>query len=79
MKRLILAALLLATFGASTGCCLLDRAACGRGCGRMGLLRRNRCQTCDDGGATAAHVTYPYYTNRGPRDFLARSPRGIGP
>jgi hypothetical protein len=24
-------------------------------------------------------VTYPYYTNRGPRDFLAENPRGIGP
>ncbi len=24
-------------------------------------------------------VTYPYYTNRGPRDFLARNPRPIGP
>ncbi len=24
-------------------------------------------------------VTYPYYTTRGPRDFLAKAPRSIGP
>ena len=24
-------------------------------------------------------VTYPYYTTHGPRDFLARNPRSIGP
>jgi len=24
-------------------------------------------------------ITYPYYTTRGPRDFLARDPRSIGP
>lgn len=24
-------------------------------------------------------VVYPYYTTRGPRDFLAKNPRGIGP
>lgn len=24
-------------------------------------------------------VTYPYYTTRGPRDFLAPAPRPIGP
>ena len=30
-------------------------------------------------GPPTGAVTYPYYTNRGPRDYLARSPRGIGP
>ena len=30
-------------------------------------------------GPPTAGVTYPYYTNRGPRDFLARNPRSIGP
>ncbi len=30
-------------------------------------------------GPPSAGVTYPYYTNRGPRDFLARNPRDIGP
>jgi hypothetical protein len=27
----------------------------------------------------AAGVAYPYYTTRGPRDFLSANPRGIGP
>jgi len=30
-------------------------------------------------GPPSGGVTYPYYTNRGPRDFLARNPRSIGP
>ncbi|MGD9720413.1 MAG: hypothetical protein AB7O59_06725 [Pirellulales bacterium] len=30
-------------------------------------------------GPPSGGVTYPYYTNRGPRDFLARNPRDIGP
>jgi hypothetical protein len=30
-------------------------------------------------GPPTGGVTYPYYTNRGPRDFLARNPRSIGP
>lgn len=30
-------------------------------------------------GPPSAGVTYPYYTNRGPRDFLAARPRNIGP
>jgi hypothetical protein len=30
-------------------------------------------------GPPTGGVTYPYYTNRGPRDYLADNPRGIGP
>ncbi len=30
-------------------------------------------------GPPTGGVSYPYYTNRGPRDFLARNPRSIGP
>ena len=30
-------------------------------------------------GPLGPQVTYPYYTNRGPRDFLAKNPRDIGP
>jgi len=30
-------------------------------------------------GPPTGATTYPYYTNRGPRDFLARNPRDIGP
>ena len=29
-------------------------------------------------GPMGAQVTYPYYTNRGPRDFFVSEPRGIG-
>ena len=30
-------------------------------------------------GMSAATVAYPYYTTRGPRDFLLEFPNGIGP
>ena len=30
-------------------------------------------------GPPTGATTYPYYTNRGPRDYLARNPRSIGP
>lgn len=30
-------------------------------------------------GPPTGTVTYPYYTTRGPRDFLAKNPRSIGP
>ena len=30
-------------------------------------------------GPPTGGTTYPYYTTRGPRDFLARNPRDIGP
>jgi len=48
----------------------------GRGC--------RACQGCDRGhvmagGPPSAAVTYPYYTLRGPRDFLAANPPSIGP
>lgn len=31
------------------------------------------------GPATGGAVAYPYYTTRGPRDFLAKNPPSIGP
>lgn len=49
------------------------------------------CKSCGHGGPSAddqlynppgppmGAVTYPYYTTRGPRDFLARNPASIGP
>ena len=46
--------------------------------GCRGGCRGAAAQAADAGPATGA-VTYPYYTNRGPRDFLARNPRSIGP
>lgn len=53
-------------------CC--DSAAC-RGCGGRG------CGMCQRQAAPPAPATvaYPYYTLRGPRDFLARNPQSIGP
>jgi hypothetical protein len=30
-------------------------------------------------GPASGAVTYPYYTTRGPRDFLAKNPASIGP
>jgi hypothetical protein len=35
-------------------------------------------EAAEAGPATGA-VTYPYYTTRGPRDFLAKNPPSIGP
>jgi len=59
---------------------------CGpRGCGQNGCGHGNNQyqygpdQYADDSGPPSGQVTYPYYTNRGPRDFLARNPRTIGP
>jgi hypothetical protein len=46
--------------------------ACAGGCGLRGA-------PAVDAGPPTAAVTYPYYTTRGPRDFLARNPRSIGP
>ena len=56
-----------------------------RGCGILGHRHGCGCgaRGVDDGayagGPPTGQVTYPYYTNRGPRDFLAENPRGIGP
>jgi hypothetical protein len=58
---------------------------CGKKCGLFhkcgGLLNHHarRNEVIEYGGPPAAQVTYPYYTNRGPRDFLDPNPRGIGP
>jgi hypothetical protein len=66
--------------------------ACGPGGCGPGGCGNGGCLGCNDGGATegmddgsayagppSAGVTYPYYTTRGPRDFLAKNPRSIGP
>ena len=36
-------------------------------------------QPAVDSGPPAGAITYPYYTVRGPRDFLAKNPPSIGP
>src|SRR5438105_3545986 len=73
--------------------CRAQRQACGPGLfGRLhgdggGLANRGGRGTYGGGGGgyygdagpATATVAYPYYTVRGPRDFLAKNPRGIGP
>jgi hypothetical protein len=53
------------------------RHAANGGGGLCGLCNRNQGAT--NPGPASATVVYPYYTTRGPRDFLAADPRGIGP
>ena len=55
-----------------------------RNCGGRGARRGlDDGQGLDNGvvesGPPTGTVTYPYYTTRGPRDFLAKNPRSIGP
>ena len=47
----------------------------GRGDGETGEVAEGEAEA----GPATGGVTYPYYTTRGPRDFLARSPASIGP
>ena len=49
------------------------RACRGHGCGRC------RGEEAINPGPSTGTVTYPYYTTRGPRDFLADNPPSIGP
>lgn len=59
-----------------------DQYCHGRGIG-CALLARGRCRdgACADAGVPSgpptAQVTYPYYTLRGPRDFLSCDPQGL--
>ncbi len=57
--------------------CDEEQGDCCRECGGRGCKLCQREQPCA-GPATGA-VTYPYYTTRGPRDFLAKHPESIGP
>jgi hypothetical protein len=58
--------------------------SCGQGDGDQACAT-NDCRSggCRERGydptPSTGAVTYPYYTTRGPRDFLARNPRSIGP
>jgi hypothetical protein len=59
---------------------------CGKLCGpfhKCGGLLHHHMRGAEDmgfgGGPLTGQVTYPYYTIRGPRDFLDPNPRGIGP
>ncbi|MEO0529333.1 MAG: hypothetical protein AAF266_02020 [Planctomycetota bacterium] len=77
-------------FGSGDPCC---GGACGNGCGGGGCLQNalgmildcNGCNSCGDQhynftpGPPVGQVAYPYYTTRGPRDFLMCNPPSIGP
>ena len=56
---------------------------CCRACGGRGCRLCCRGRECEEPGADpgppTGTITYPYYTNRGPRDFLAKNPPSIGP
>lgn len=67
-------------------------APCGTpGCNSCGLAGRRHSGagpisrihgdgiTAQQSGPPQGAIAYPYYTPRGPRDFLATDPRGIGP
>lgn len=65
------------------GCGPCGGAACADHCGYGSGLCGQNCggpsyQPVAPGPPSGA-VTYPYYTNRGPRDFLAEDPPSIGP
>jgi hypothetical protein len=52
---------------------------------RCRLCQGRGCKECCEqqvaapAGPAIGAITYPYYTTRGPRDFLAKNPRSIGP
>lgn len=65
---------------------------CGPRCGLLGMgggllakleaekAARNAARNASmSGGPQTGAVAYPYYTTRGPRDFLANNPGDIGP
>ena len=68
----------------NSACDTCDGAGC-NGCGLLGgggLAGRLAGQHCDPGvvsGPPTAQVAYPYYTVRGPRDFLLSNPQPLGP
>ena len=58
---------------------IFGNRAAARGAGRFG--RRSGVPYTETGmanGPASPHVGYPYYTNRGPRDFLVANPPSIG-
>jgi hypothetical protein len=61
-------------------CALRNQACPPTGCSRCGGRHgRGQDQGAYQPGPPTGQVTYPYYTVRGPRDFLQRSPSPIGP
>lgn len=75
--------------GCMTGSCMTAPDTCapcgpgmlgGAACpgGYPGRCLGSNC-SCVMGGAPLAEMQYPYYTTRGPRDFLVSDPKPVGP
>ena len=89
MKRVMLCLVAALVIGANIGCCGGGCGLFGKGCGAGGGggcgadgCGAGGCRACAHdagmgqyGGPATGAVTYPYYTTRGPRDFLAKNPR----
>lgn len=69
--------------GYSDGCYKTYGAHTPGGCKSCGMAAHHGPsadeQLYEEPGPPTGAVTYPYYTTRGPRDFLARNPASIGP
>jgi hypothetical protein len=93
MRTAMLAFVMLATVIPSLGCSGARSASGGcQGCGghgpgciQSGFFARycgaqTRATPAQEGAGapSSAQVGYPYYTNRGPRDFLVNDPPSIG-
>lgn len=61
-----------------TACCWPPCGECGGG-GRLCRDRGRAGPALPPQQPPVAAITYPYYTLRGPRDFLERTPTPIGP
>jgi hypothetical protein len=91
MKRALLACFAVGVLAVLTGCntdrmsrhgnCVQAEYTCAdAGCGRPGCPHcGHHCEQAFDPGPPTGAITYPYYTLRGPRDFLMRNPPPIGP
>ncbi|MCR4410855.1 MAG: hypothetical protein NUV77_00345 [Thermoguttaceae bacterium] len=93
MKRLLVSLLAASMLAAVVGCAN-GPGGCDSGCDQAQNCARRAGLVCRRGGDPArggrgseaftpgppiGQVTYPYYTVRGPRDFLQRVPTPIGP
>ncbi len=76
MKRFGFAALAVMMLVASVGCRGAYRNGCNDGCGYGGHGHGGHTQPAPN--HDGAHVGYPYYTTRGPRDYFLNNPPSIG-
>jgi hypothetical protein len=84
MRNIFLLLAAVALLAAVSGCACCSHGSCQdapegcQGC-PTGCHRGAGGGGPDAGLAAPATVAYPYYTTRGPRDFLDRNPQSIGP